>query len=331
MKKIYKIIVLVLLTLLAIFFILALTQSKDLSIERSLIIKAPQQTVFNQIKYFNNWTNWSPWYAKEPTMKMLYLGQDGQVGSSYRWKGDEMGEGEMSNVGINNNQLNYNLKFIKPWEGLAEGSLVAEDMGNGTTMVKWSMINHGTFPFNALNFFMERIIGNDFEEGLSLLKKYTESNPFISMSANDIEEKDFAPATYATIRKKVTFNEMQDFSSKAFEQLSMLTKERMIGTATTFYYDWDEKNQITDMAPAFAIKGSEPIKEATMVSLAASKTCQIVCKGAYSNIGKAHELLGKYISEKGKKLNVVLEEYVSGPANEADSNKWITNIIYLVE
>lgn len=331
MKKLFTILGISLVILVLLVLVAGLVQPKDLSLERSVAINAPQNVVFNQIKFFKNWPNWSPWVAKEPNVKMLYLGADGQIGSSYHWKGDELGEGEMSNVGISNNKLNYNLHFITPWEGKADGILLTEDLGNGSTKVTWKMVNHGTFPFNSLNYFMEKIIGKDFEDGLALLKKYAEANKVIPLSANDIEEKEFAATQYATMRKKIPFSEMQAFSTEAFGKLAAATQNTMIGTATTIYYDWDDKNQMTDMAPAFPVSAAATSPDIVMVNIPVSKSCQLAYKGGYAGLGKAHEIMGQYIAQKGIQLSYVIEQYQAGPANEPDSNNWVTNVVYIIK
>jgi hypothetical protein len=114
MKKLFRVLGISILALLVILLVLAVVQPKDVLIERSLTIKSPHAAVFNQIKYFKNWVNWSPWVAQEPNVKLVYLGDDGQVNSGYHWKGDDLGEGEMINTGIRNDQLDFRLQFIKP-------------------------------------------------------------------------------------------------------------------------------------------------------------------------------------------------------------------------
>lgn len=331
MKKFFKVIGVSLLALLLILLLLAIVQPKDVLIERSLTIKSPQTAIFNQIKYFKNWVNWSPWVAREPNVKLIYLGEDGQINSAYHWKGDDLGEGEMTNTGIKDNQLDFRLQFIKPWEGNADGFIKTEDNGDGTVKVTWNMISHGSFPMNALNYFTEKVVGNDFEEGLKLLKAYAEAHPTVALSQNDIVEKEFPATTFASLRKKISFSEMEQFSREAFAQLSVGLAEHINSAATTIYYDWDEKNMITDMAPAFAIKSTESVKGFEIVNIPTSNSCQINYKGGYSGIGKSHEIMGQYIAEKGKKLSYVIEQYLVGPANEIDSNKWVTNIIYLLK
>ena len=331
MKILFKILGIALLALLLIMLILGLTQPKDVSVERTIVIKAPQAAVLDQITNFKNWTNWSPWIAKEPKVKLTYQGVDGLVGSSYHWKGDESGEGEMTCASIAKGTMTYTVQFLKPWKGSSDGYLATEAINANETKVLWHMTLHGTFPFNAFNYFMEKIIGTDFEDGLELLKNHAEAHPVAGLNMNSVEEIIFPAQSYATIRKTIPWTEMQSFSSNAFSQLAKAAGKRMMGTAATFYFSWNDTTQSTDMAPAYPISGKEPIKEVTMMHVPAMHNCRIVYTGGYGRLGKAHEVLGQYIVEKHKKLNYTFEEYVQGPFNEPDSNKWVTTVNYLVD
>ena len=331
MKKLLKVVGVVLLILAVVFLVMGLTQPKDITVVRSIVIKAPQSTVFHQISKFTNWPNWSPWIDIEPEVNLSYEGVDGQPGSSYTWLGDETGSGKMTNTGIENGQLNFDLHFIKPWEGKAIGFLKTEITPAQETKVIWSLTIHSSFPMNAIGFITRNMVGNDFTHGLQLLKTYTESHPVAALGLSDVVENEFPATSFASIRKKVLWTEMKDFSSNAFKTLLVTTEGRKNGPPCTFYFDWNISEQSSDLAPAFAVTGSAPIPGAEMINIPAMHVCSVLHKGGYASLGKAQEILGKYIFEKGKNLNYTYEEYIVGPANEADSNKWVTNVIFLVD
>jgi hypothetical protein len=69
MKKLFSFLGISLVILVLIVLIAGFVQPKDLSIERSVSINASQNVVFNQIKFFKNWPNWSPLVDKEPNVK----------------------------------------------------------------------------------------------------------------------------------------------------------------------------------------------------------------------------------------------------------------------
>lgn len=268
---------------------------------------------------------------KEPSARLYYMGIDGQEGSAYHWKGDEIGEGEMTATSIKQQRLDFKLQFIQPWESNAKGYLQVEPQNGGLTKVTWQLERKGSIPFNVFSFLMEHFIGKDFESGLENLKSYTEQNPNLPVSIQDIVEKNFESNWYASIRKKIPFSEIQKFSTEAYAQLASACGHRMQSTATCIYYDWDPQSGFADMAPSFAVSGDEPVPNAEMVHIPASKSLQLLYKGSYAGLGKAHEMMGQYVAKKGVSLSYVLEEYLSGPANEPDSNKWRTNVVYILK
>lgn len=58
---------------------------KDYAVERSIVIDAPADVVWQQVNYFENWQHWSPWYAKDSTMEWMLSGTDGEIESGYSW------------------------------------------------------------------------------------------------------------------------------------------------------------------------------------------------------------------------------------------------------
>src|SRR4051812_21427355 len=118
MKKFLRFLVILVAVVAAAVLILALVEPTDVTVMRTTMIKAPKDVVFDQMVHFKNWTNWSPWYEMEPTMKMTYFGTDGQPGSGYHWVGgSKTGEGEMTNKGVTGTQMDYEMVFKKPREG----------------------------------------------------------------------------------------------------------------------------------------------------------------------------------------------------------------------
>jgi effector-binding domain-containing protein len=333
MKKVLRFIVILLLILIVGVVVLGLIAPKDVTVERSLTINAPTDAVFTQMGNFRNWEHWSPWYRADPTSKIVYSGEDGKAGSSYHWTGDpkKTGEGEMTATEINGTSMKYALHFLKPWEQKADGFIKAEDAGNGTTKASWGFSAHYPFPWNAMLVFMDmdKMLGKDFEAGLKNIKDYVEKNPAGS-SAFKITETQFPGSNYAAIRKTISWSEMEQFFGDSYEKLHKAAGDQVSGAPAGIYYTWDEKNQKTDAAAAFPVPKGAVVKDATMIDVPGSRAYEIVYTGGYSGSMAAHDAMGKHIAAKGEKQHLVIEEYVKGPGNEKDSNKYVTNIYYLV-
>ncbi|HRO41850.1 MAG TPA: hypothetical protein PL009_03395 [Flavipsychrobacter sp.] len=56
-----------------------------------------------------------------------------------------------------------------------------------------------------------------------------------------------------------------------------------------------------------------------------------VLNGSYDGMMQAHGAMGKHIATKNVQPKLVIEEYITGPGDEKDPSKWVTNIYYLID
>ncbi len=159
--------------------VLGLVEPKDFVLTRSIVINAPKAAVRDQVMTFKNWHNWSPWYKKDSTVQMTYFGTDGTPGSGYHWVGStsETGEGTMTNTGETADKMNFTLHMIKPMQAESQGYFNVVDTANRQTVVTWSITMHHGYPMNAINLFMDKMLGPDFDNGLQYMKTYVEAPP----------------------------------------------------------------------------------------------------------------------------------------------------------
>ena len=324
----------VLLLVIAIFLALALYEPYDVPVSRSILIKAPKEAVFVQMVQFRNWPNWSPWYKIDSTMKFTYSGTDGQPGSSYTWAGIEnkTGAGEMKNTGVEGTTMNFDVLFTKPREGSAHGILKAEDTA-GMTKATWSFSIHTPFPFNAMCAFisMDKLLGGDFESGLSNMKQYVESHTTITPLI-EIKEVDYPAHIFEGIRETVAMSDMSKFFADTYSMLGKELGPKITGPAAGIFYTWDTANKNSDMAAVFPVSDTtKPATGAVILHAGPAKAFMAVQKGGYSTSMMYHTALAKRLAEKGLKQSLVIEEYIVSPYQQPDSNKWVTNIYYLVQ
>lgn len=161
-----------LISLLAIiYFIAAFLGKSSYRVERNAVINAPQKLIFNQVSIFKNWANWSPWMEKDPSVKNMYEGPDGQVGSSMSWVGDKKlsGTGSIRAASVNSPfEMDYVLSFKVPFEMESTGSFSLQAETDDQTKVTW--VDEGKIPFlfRPMMMFMDmdKQMGPDFERGL---------------------------------------------------------------------------------------------------------------------------------------------------------------------
>ena len=146
-------------------------------VERTKTIAAAPSDVFAHVGSLRAWDNWSPWAAIDPTMTKTWSGEDGTVGSSYHWLGNrKVGEGEMVITELDApNRIVIDLKFIKPFKAENVTEMVVVAAGDGSE-VTWRMTGTHTLMSKIMGIFrsMDKMVGPDFEKGLSSLKSLAE-------------------------------------------------------------------------------------------------------------------------------------------------------------
>jgi len=153
------------------------TRPETYRVARRASIASPPAVVFAQVADFHRWDTWSPWAKLDPAMKTTYSGSKAAVGSSYAWTGnDKVGEGRMTIVAATPpSSLDIKLEFIRPFASTNETSFAFADAPGGTEAT-WTMVGHNNFMGKLAGSFMnfDKMIGGDFERGLTQLKAVAE-------------------------------------------------------------------------------------------------------------------------------------------------------------
>jgi uncharacterized protein YndB with AHSA1/START domain len=170
MKKVLYVII----GLVILVCLVGLLAPKDFAVEREVTINKPVDEVFAYLKQLKNQNEWSVWARMDPKMKTEFRGTDGTVGFVSAWEGnDDVGKGEqeIKNI-VEGQRIDYELRFIKPWEATNKAYVTTESVGENQTKVKWGFSGHMSFPMNTMMLFMnmDKTVGKDFEQGLANLK-----------------------------------------------------------------------------------------------------------------------------------------------------------------
>ncbi|MEZ4808840.1 MAG: SRPBCC family protein [Allomuricauda sp.] len=164
--------------LVVLILILALLAPKTYDVSRSIEIAQPKKAVFDNLRSLKNQDEWSPWAKKDLNMAKKFTGTDGQVGATSYWNGNkDVGEGEQEITKIvDGERIESQLRFLKPWKSTSDAYLVTEEVGKDKTKVTWGFTGKNKFPFSIMMLFMnmDKMVGKDFEEGLSNLKQTLE-------------------------------------------------------------------------------------------------------------------------------------------------------------
>jgi uncharacterized protein YndB with AHSA1/START domain len=177
--KILRPLLTVLAAIIVLLLVIAAFVPKDYAVVREVDINRPKNEVFTYLKYLRNHDQFSVWAQMDPAMKKEYRGTDGTAGFVSAWDSqkDEVGKGEQEITSVTENErINYELRFIKPFESTCNAYMTTESTSEITTRVKWGFSGHMNYPMNVMMLFMnmEKMVGNDLETGLNNLKTVME-------------------------------------------------------------------------------------------------------------------------------------------------------------
>ena len=153
-------------------------QPSHFEISREMQMSASAEQIFPYINSSEKANDWMPWKDSDPSVKMVYSGPAEGVGSTSSWEGEgQMGTGKAEVVeSIPNRSVKTQLTYTRPMEmsQLAEISLTPAATG---TTVRWSVTGENSFIGRCICLFMnmDKMVGGEFEKGLTKLKGIVEA------------------------------------------------------------------------------------------------------------------------------------------------------------
>ena len=148
-------------------------------VEREQRIEGTAGAVFERIVDFRRWRSWSPWEDIDPNLWRGYEGAESGVGAIYEWSGNrKAGTGRMEMTGVEpDRSVTIALEFLKPFKSKSTTVFTLEPDG-ATTVARWRMTGPKTFMTRLMGIFMsmDKMVGPDFEKGLTRLKDDVEGS-----------------------------------------------------------------------------------------------------------------------------------------------------------
>ena len=168
------IVLIIIIAIVVLFFLVAVFSSKDMAIEKTIVVNKPVQQVFDFVKYVKNHDKFSVWAMMDPDMKREYRGTDGQPGFVFAWdsnKKKNVGAGEQEIKNINEGKsIEHELRFIRPMQSVAKAKFLFEPASANSTKVQWGFYSQMKFPSNAMKPMIQNMLGKQLETGLQNMK-----------------------------------------------------------------------------------------------------------------------------------------------------------------
>jgi len=171
-----KVTVLALLGLVVVVVGIGAFLPKDFRVERSIEIDAAPGVVFDQVNSLQSWSAWSPWIARDPSIKNEFTGPEAGVGATVTWTSEESGDGTQT-ITLSERPTRIEMKLDFGEMGQPNADWTFAPTGDGVRVV-WGLSGTAAGPLGGyFAKMMDGWVGADYEDGLARLKKVAESVP----------------------------------------------------------------------------------------------------------------------------------------------------------
>ncbi len=347
-----KIVVRILLGLLGLVVLLAiggwLFLSREVVVERSLVMKAPQSVIYDHVNVLKKWELWSPWHGLDPAMTLTYAGPESGVGASYTWGSNnpEVGNGTLTVTNAApNDKIEATMDFKD--EGTGTTTYTLTPQGDGTK-VTWIMKSDlGPVPLVwYMGSMIKTKVGQAFELGLNNLARVTDSvakaNPMgqiesaVNSAAYKVTESKVPQRNAFAVRLQASMAEIGQKLGMAYGGISKTMQEQRLtpaGPPISIYYN-DGANGTFDFDAAMIYDGKpgKTVDGVKAITLPATNVAVVDFYGPYEKTGAAHEAINAWAKTNNKTINgAPWEEYITDPMVEKDPTKWLTKVYYPIK
>jgi hypothetical protein len=166
--------------LVVVLIALIATRPADFRITRTALMRGPASAAFAQVNDFHQWESWSPFVKYDPNAKLTYEGPTSGVGAKYSWDGNSKAGAGVSTITESrpSELVRMRLEFLRPFKATNIAEFTFQPQGDQTA-VTWSMSGKNNFMAKAFHLVVncDKMIGKEFEEGLSNMKRLVEQAP----------------------------------------------------------------------------------------------------------------------------------------------------------
>jgi Polyketide cyclase / dehydrase and lipid transport len=172
---ILKRVIIGLVTLIVLVVVIGFLLPRQVHVERSIVINAPQAQLFERMNGFKHFNAFSPWAVRDPNIQYTYEGPETGVGARMSWVSNDPKLGSGTNEIVESKSPDLIRTKLDFGGQLAEATFRFEPAG-GATRVTWGfdgdLGNNPVMRFVGLMF--DKWIGSDYEKGLARMKEVME-------------------------------------------------------------------------------------------------------------------------------------------------------------
>lgn len=328
--KVLKFLGFTVLTIVALYLIIAAVSSKEVLVERSTEMPYSPETVFTAVNDFNQYQEWNAWFKMDPDVEYAVTGDGKSIGDTWSWKSDNpnVGEGQMTHKEAVPGKSIINEMTFKGMDGTSNDVWIFEETEEGGTAITWKAEMEA--PFLMRPFFstvMESGIGPLFEQSLSNLESHIEATKWAGF-----EEGTEGPFNYIAIADHIPIEEMKTFFPESMDALfGHLAKNNVepAGPPMGVFYSWGDSTKLEVAVP---VEGDVKIKKSMIKgNIEAGKAVSFMHVGSYESSEAVHYKMDEYLKAKGHEFaGPVMEIYYDNPEEVAEEDLR-TKIVYFIK
>lgn len=330
--KALKIVIIILVVIIGIILIPPLFMSSELNIERSKVLTAQPEAIWDQVNCLENWEHWDMWH-QDTNMTGYYEGPACGVGAKNIWTYKNTDDGGSQTI-TESKEYEYLKTFLDFQKmGTAESEMFLEKTGDGTK-VTWTLVSEApNLIMRWVNVLMVAPgVKKSYDEGLANLEEHTKDmKPKPKYVTGEIMEKEVTSGHALAVRVVSNAENIGASMGEAFGKISPLVGDKMAGPPFAIWYQWEgEEFEFDNCIPVSTpIAGSGDVKS---IRTYGGKVVMVTHTGSYETTHYSWEALEKYKTEKGMESNgYPYEVYLTDPGQEPDQSKWITELYWPVK
>lgn len=330
--KVLKIVIIILVVIIGIVLIPPLFMPSQLNIERSKVLTAQPEAIWDQVNCLENWEHWDVWH-QDTNMTGYYEGPACGVGAKNIWTYNNTDDGGSQTI-MESREYEYLKTFLDFQKmGTAESEMFLEKVDGGTK-VTWTLVSDAPYPvMRWINTLMVAPgVTKSYDEGLANLEEHTKDmKPGPKYTTGEIVEKEVASMNAIALRVVATMTEMESAMGTAFGTIMPLAGDKMAGPPFAIWYQWEgDTFEFDNCIPVTApVKVSGDVRN---ISTYAGKVVMVSHTGSYESTQYSWETLMEYVEKNGlETAGDPYEVYITNPGEEPDPSKWITELYWPVK
>ncbi|MEZ6130043.1 MAG: SRPBCC family protein [Planctomycetaceae bacterium] len=300
------------------------------TVQRSIVIRAPIETVFDTVVDYSTWTRWSPWLGIDRNAVVKVSDDPKSVHSVYHWNGDLVGHGEIEHFNLERPTLiEDQIRFFKPFRSRSGVSFILRSVDDGT-QITWQMDGRLPWLLFWMQSNMEAYIGMDYERGLKMLAELIETGQVLSQTHVIGVEQTAAQDVYGVAGSCPT-DDVGPAMSEAFAKVNSAFSSAGLsvdGRMLSIYHPCDLKKRQFHFTSGYSVNPDSPLPDGLVhCRLPPGRTLHIRHTGRYENLGNAWSGAHQYARYKKLKLahRDAWEVYANSP-DDTPLADLVTNI-----